>query len=85
MDSPDQQQVRILLAEDDAAMRKAVKLNFVREGWFVIEAENGEEALALARQHRLDAAILDVMMPKLMASPCANLFVRKVLGCPFCF
>ena len=65
MDSPDQQQVRILLAEDDAAMRKAVKLNFVREGWFVVEAENGEEALALARQHRLDAAVLDVMMPKL--------------------
>jgi len=65
MASPDQPQVRILLAEDDAAMRKAVKLNFVREGWYVVEAENGEEALALARQHRLDAAVLDVMMPKL--------------------
>ena len=38
MDSPDQQQVRILLAEDDA-LRKAVKLNFVREGWFVVEGE----------------------------------------------
>ena len=65
MESPDQQQVRILLAEDDAAMRKAVKLTFVREGWHVVEAENGEEALALARQHRLDAAVFDVMMPKL--------------------
>ncbi|MGB2015023.1 MAG: response regulator, partial [Flavobacteriales bacterium] len=65
MESPEQQQVRILLAEDDAAMRKAVKLNFVREGWHVVEAENGEEALALARQHRLDAAVFDVMMPKL--------------------
>lgn len=65
MESPEQPQVRILLAEDDAAMRKAVKLNFVREGWHVVEAENGEEALALARQHRLDAAVLDVMMPKL--------------------
>jgi two-component system alkaline phosphatase synthesis response regulator PhoP len=65
MESPEQQQIRILLAEDDAAMRKAVKLNFVREGWHVVEAENGEEALALARQHRLDAAVLDVMMPKL--------------------
>ena len=65
MESPEQPQIRILLAEDDAAMRKAVKLNFVREGWYVVEAENGEEALALARQHRLDAAVLDVMMPKL--------------------
>ena len=65
MESPEQPQVRILLAEDDAAMRKAVKLNFIREGWHVVEAENGEEALALAKQHRLDAAVLDVMMPKL--------------------
>lgn len=65
MESPEQPQIRILLAEDDAAMRKAVKLNFVREGWHVVEAKNGEEALALARQHRLDAAVLDVMMPKL--------------------
>lgn len=65
MESPEQPQIRILLAEDDAAMRKAVKLNFVREGWYVVEAENGEEALAMARQHRLDAAVLDVMMPKL--------------------
>ena len=65
MESPEQPQIRILLAEDDAAMRKAVKLNFVREGWHVVEAENGEQALALARQHRLDAAVLDVMMPKL--------------------
>ena len=32
MESPEQPQIRILLAEDDAAMRKAVKLNFVREG-----------------------------------------------------
>ena len=58
-------QPRILLAEDDPALRKTVKLNFIKEGWFVVEAENGEEALHLARQHRLDAAILDVMMPKL--------------------
>lgn len=65
MESPEQPQIRILLAEDDAAMRKAVKLNFVREGWHVVEAKNGEEALAMARQHRLDAAVLDVMMPKL--------------------
>lgn len=65
MEVTSQAQPRILLAEDDPALRKAVKLNFVKEGWFVVEAENGEEALSLARQHRLDAAVFDVMMPKL--------------------
>ena len=58
-------QPRILLAEDDLALRKMLRLNFEKEGWFVLEAPNGEEALRLARQNRLDAAVLDVMMPKL--------------------
>jgi len=65
MEATSPPQPRILIAEDDPGLRKAVKMNFVREGWFVVEAENGEEALQLARQHRLDAAVLDVMMPKL--------------------
>ena len=56
---------RILLAEDDLTLRRTVKLNFEREGWFVIEAENGEEALQMAKEHYLDAAVLDVMMPKM--------------------
>mgnify|MGYP002629845827 CR=1 FL=1 len=58
-------QPRILLAEDDLALRRMLKLNFEKEGWFVLEAANGEESLRLARQNRVDAAVLDVMMPKL--------------------
>lgn len=58
-------QPRILLAEDDVALRKMLRLNFVKEGWFVLEAPDGEEALRLAQNNRIDAAILDVMMPKL--------------------
>lgn len=59
------QQPRILLAEDDVTLRRSVRLNFEQEGWHVVEATNGEEALQLARQHRLDVAVLDVMMPKI--------------------
>ena len=58
-------QPRILLAEDDLTLRRTVKLNFEREGWFVIEAENGKEALQLAKENHIDAAVLDVMMPKM--------------------
>ncbi len=58
-------QPRILLAEDDLTLRRTVKLNFEREGWFVIEAKNGEEALQLAKENHIDAAVLDVMMPKI--------------------
>ena len=65
MQDSSQPQPRILLAEDDLTLRRTVKLNFEREGWFVIEAENGEEALQMAKEHYLDAAVLDVMMPKM--------------------
>lgn len=65
MQEKTQLQPRILLAEDDPALRRMLKLNFEKEGWFVLEATNGEESLRLTRQNRIDVAVLDVMMPKL--------------------
>ena len=65
MQEKTQLQPRILLAEDDPALRRMLKLNFEKEGWFVLEAANGEESLRLTRQNRVDVAVLDVMMPKL--------------------
>jgi two-component system alkaline phosphatase synthesis response regulator PhoP len=65
MQDSTQPKPRILLAEDDLTLRRTVKLNFEREGWFVLEAENGEQALDLAKQNHVDAAVLDVMMPKM--------------------
>lgn len=56
---------RILLAEDDAPLRKMLRMNFENEGWQVAEAEDGGRALHLFRHSRVDVAVLDVMMPQL--------------------
>lgn len=53
----------ILIAEDDADIRGLLKLYLEGEGLRVLEAADGADALALAREHTPDMAILDIMMP----------------------
>ncbi|NLY09328.1 MAG: response regulator transcription factor [Tissierellia bacterium] len=54
---------KILLVEDEDAIRKFVKINIERAGMDVWEAANGEDGVRLARLHRPDVVVLDVMMP----------------------
>lgn len=56
---------KILIAEDDTDIRGVLRLYLESEGFQVIEAENGDRALDLARERTPDMAILDVMMPGL--------------------
>ena len=55
----------ILIAEDDADIRRLLRLYLEGEGFRVLEADNGASALALARERTPDLAILDVMMPEM--------------------
>ena len=55
----------ILIAEDDADIRRLLRLYLEGEGFRVLEADNGASALALARERTPDMAILDVMMPEM--------------------
>lgn len=55
----------ILIAEDDLDIRNILKLYLESENFEVIEAEDGEIALGIARSSKPDLAILDVMMPKM--------------------
>ena len=55
----------ILIAEDNPEIRGLLRLYLEGEGLRVLEAENGDEALAKARAESPDLAILDVMMPGL--------------------
>lgn len=54
---------RLLLVEDDAALRKMLRMNLERAGWHVTEAETGALGLQAFRQARFDVAVLDVMLP----------------------
>lgn len=58
---------RVLIAEDEAAIREFVVINLKRGGYEVIEAGDGESALEQyeAYDGDIDVAVLDVMMPKL--------------------
>ena len=56
---------RILLAEDDRFLRKAAETTLKRQGYTVLTAADGEEALRAARSERPDLVLLDLIMPKL--------------------
>lgn len=60
-------QVRVLLADDHALVRRGVRLILEEQGGYevVAEAGDGAEAVAAVRQHEVDLAILDVAMPRL--------------------
>ena len=55
----------ILIAEDDRDIRDLLRLYLEGDGYRVLEAENGAQALILAREQTPDMAILDVMMPEM--------------------
>lgn len=55
--------VRLLLADDDAAMRRGIAVALAARGFEVDEASSGEEALTLLRGWPADVVLLDVRMP----------------------
>ncbi len=57
---------RILVAEDEAIIRLDLVEMLTEAGYTVVaEASNGVEAIAMAKEHKPDLAILDVKMPEL--------------------
>ena len=55
----------ILAADDDDDILQLVAFRLGRSGYRVLQAHDGEQALALAMEHEPDLAVLDVMMPKM--------------------
>ena len=53
----------VLIADDEHNIRHILDFSLHAEGFDVLSAHNGEDALAMAREHRPDLIILDVMMP----------------------
>ncbi len=57
--------MKILIAEDSSTVRRLVTARLTADGYEVVEAADGEEALALVRRERPDLILLDKEMPKL--------------------
>jgi two-component system, OmpR family, response regulator len=64
--------MRILIAEDEIRMAEQLRKGLVREGYSVLLAHDGQQALDLARTFDHDMMILDWMLPKLDGSQVAR-------------
>ncbi len=56
---------RILIAEDEADIRNILKLYLESEGFEVVQAQDGDQALRMAQREMPDLILLDVMMPNM--------------------
>jgi signal transduction histidine kinase/DNA-binding response OmpR family regulator len=55
----------ILVCDDDAGIRTVVSEHLMRQGYSVIEATSGQQAIELATEHSVEAILLDLYMPGL--------------------
>ncbi|MCP8969139.1 response regulator transcription factor [Ectobacillus ponti] len=71
----------VLLVEDEHRLREIVRDYFVKEGFEVLEAEDGKQALLQFEQHHIDLIVLDIMLPEMDGwSVCRR--IRKESGVP---
>lgn len=54
----------VLVVDDDEKILKFLRVNLTREGWHIITAKDGSEALKVVEKDPPDLIILDIMMPK---------------------
>lgn len=59
------QKQRILIVDDEKDILDLLEYNLLKEGFVVLKASDGEEALTIIRNNPVDLVLLDIMMPKL--------------------
>jgi two-component system alkaline phosphatase synthesis response regulator PhoP len=73
----DPSEITILLADDEPDILEFLGYNLEKEGYHILKAKNGQKALKLAREHKPQLIILDVMMPVMDGmETCAE--IRKI-------
>lgn len=77
----------ILLAEDEAGVRKYTREILERYGYVILEATNGAEALSVARSHRgtIHLLLTDIIMPTVGGVELAEKFTAEFPGIPVLF
>ena len=60
------EQGTVLLIDDDPLLRKALGRQLLRQGYQVLDAEDGPSGLALAESHSVDVALIDHWLPGMM-------------------
>lgn len=75
---------KILVVDDDRLVLATVMHGLTAAGYEVIDADNGDDAILLARQHRPDLALLDIRMDGKSGFDVAE-YLREVGNTPFVF
>jgi two-component system KDP operon response regulator KdpE len=57
------QLVRVLIADDETRLRKALETSLAAKGFLVTEARDGHEAIRAVTEHSFDLVLLDINMP----------------------
>lgn len=65
MPPPDRRTMRIMVIDDSKTIRRTAETLLSREGFDVITAQDGYEALGMVVRHRPDLVFVDIMMPRL--------------------
>jgi two-component system alkaline phosphatase synthesis response regulator PhoP len=55
----------ILVVDDEKDLLDLIEYNLKKEGFAVLKAENGEEGIKIAKEHKPDLVLMDIMMPKM--------------------
>jgi two-component system OmpR family response regulator len=71
----------ILIVEDDKTLLDVLKYNFAKEGYRVLMASDGVEALGVARKEHPDVIVLDVMLPQMSGFEVCRV-LRKEMSTP---
>jgi two-component system OmpR family response regulator len=72
---------KILIVEDDLNLMATLKYNLLKEGYSVVTATDGIEAVEVARGEQPDLIVLDVMLPKLSGFEVCRI-LRKDMSVP---
>lgn len=75
---------RILVVDDDRLVLATVTHGLAQAGYEVIDADNGDDAILLARQHKPDLALLDIRMEGMSGFDVAA-YLREHCKVPFMF
>ena len=55
--------IKILIVDDDVEIRKVIGIYLENEGYEILKAENGQQAIKLIKDNEVSLVILDIMMP----------------------
>ena len=76
---------KILIVDDEKDIRKLVGIYLKRQGYQILEAENGKQAIDLVRENSdIDLIIMDIMMPEMSGTESSSA-IREFSSVPVLF